>query len=45
MIGFRPEFKIVTTYPNPLTLIYSRQRYVLTLTGLVSPASDVKLRI
>ena len=24
MIGFRPEFKIVTTYPNPLTLIYSR---------------------
>ena len=24
MIGFRPKFKIVTTYPNPLALIYSR---------------------
>ena len=45
MIGFRPEFKIVTTYPNPLTLIYSRVKDMyLTLTGLVSPASDVKLR-
>lgn len=45
MIGFRPEFKIVTTYPNPLTLIYSRVKEMyLTLTGLVSPASDVKLR-
>lgn len=45
MIGFRPDFKIVTTYPNPLTLIYSRVKDMyLTLTGLVSPASDVKLR-
>ena len=45
IIGFRPEFKIVTTYPNPLTLIYSRVKDMyLTLTGLVSPASDVKLR-
>ena len=45
MIGFRPEFKVVTTYPNPLTLIYSRVKDMyLTLTGLVSPASDVKLR-
>ena len=45
MIGFRPEFKIVTTYPNPLALIYSRVKDMyLTLTGLVSPASDVKLR-
>ncbi len=45
MIGFRPEFKIVTTYPNPLSLIYSRVKDMyLTLTGLVSPASDVKLR-
>lgn len=45
LIGFRPDFKIVTTYPNPLTLIYSRVKDMyLTLTGLVSPASDVKLR-
>jgi len=45
LIGFRPEFKIVTTYPNPLTLIYSRVKDMyLTLSGLVSPASDVKLR-
>src|SRR6056300_236250 len=45
LIGFRPEFKIVTTYPNPLTPIYSRVKDMyLTLTGLVSPASDVKLR-
>ena len=45
LIGFRPEFTIVTTYPNPLTLIYSRVKDMyLTLSGLVSPASDVKLR-
>ena len=45
MIGFRPDFKIVTTYPNPLKLIYSRVKDMyLTLSGLVSPASDVKLR-
>ncbi|MDA7822230.1 RIP metalloprotease RseP [Opitutales bacterium] len=45
LIGFRPEFKVVTTYPNPLSLIYSRVKDMyLTLTGLVSPASDVKLR-
>ena len=45
MIGFRPDFKIVTTYPNPLRLIYSRVKDMyLTLSGLVSPASDVKLR-
>ncbi len=45
LIGFRPEFKIVTTYPNPLSLIYSRVKDMyLTLSGLVSPASDVKLR-
>jgi regulator of sigma E protease len=45
LIGFRPEFKVITTYPNPLTLIYSRVKDMyLTLSGLVSPASDVKLR-
>lgn len=45
MIGFRPDFKIVTTYPNPLKLIYSRVKDMyLTLSGLVSPGSDVKLR-
>jgi len=45
LIGFRPDFKIITTYPNPLTLIYSRVKDMyLTLSGLVSPASDVKLR-
>jgi regulator of sigma E protease len=45
LIGFAPEFKIVTTYPNPLHLIYSRVKDMyLTLSGLVSPASDVKLR-
>lgn len=45
MIGFRPEFKIVTTYPNPLALILSRVKDMyLTLSGLVSPDSDVKLR-
>ncbi len=45
LIGFRPNFKIITTYPNPLTLIYSRVKDMyLTLSGLVSPASDVKLR-
>ncbi len=45
MIGFRPQFKIVTTFPNPISLIYSRVKDMyLTLSGLVSPASDVKLR-
>ena len=45
VIGFEPDFKIVTTYPNPLKLIYSRVKDMyLTLTGLVSPASDVKFR-
>jgi regulator of sigma E protease len=45
LIGFRPKFKVITTYPNPLTLIYSRVKDMyLTLSGLVSPASDVKLR-
>lgn len=45
MIGFRPKFKIVTTYPNPISLISSRVKDMyLTLSGLVSPDSDVKLR-
>ena len=43
LIGFVPKFKTITTYPNPLTLIIRRDMY-LTLTGLVSPQSDVKLR-
>lgn len=45
LIGFAPKFKIVTTYPNPVTLILRRVKDMyLTLTGLVSPQSDVKLR-
>ena len=45
LIGFAPKFKTITTYPNPLTLIVRRVKDMyLTLTGLVSPNSDVKLR-
>ena len=45
LIGFVPKFKTITTYPNPLTLIIRRVKDMyLTLTGLVSPQSDVKLR-
>jgi len=45
LIGFRPKQKIVTTYPNPMHLIYSRVKDMyLTLSGLISPKSDVKLR-
>lgn len=45
LIGFTPKFKTVTTYPNPLTLIIRRVKDMyLTLSGLVSPQSDVKLR-
>ena len=45
LIGFSPEFKYITTYPNPLILIVSRVKDMYhTLTGLVSSQSDVKLR-
>ena len=45
LIGFSPEFKSITTYPNPLVLIVSRVKDMYhTLTGLVNPQSDVKLR-
>ncbi len=45
LIGFSPQFKMITTYPNPLLLIVSRVKDMYhTLTGLVSPQSDVKLR-
>ena len=45
LIGFRPQQKIVTTYPNPLVLIAKRVKDMyLTLSGLISPKSDVKLR-
>ncbi len=45
MIGFRPKPKIITTYPNPFVLIQRRVKDMyLTLTGLLSPKSDVKLR-
>jgi len=45
LIGFRPKQKIVTTYPNPIHLIYGRVKDMyLTLSGLISPKSDVKLR-
>ena len=45
LIGFRPKPNIVTTYPNPLVLISHRLKDMYhTLTGLISPKSDVKLR-
>ena len=45
LIGFSPEFKVITTYPNPFVLIVRRVKDMyLTLSGLVSPKSDVKLR-
>ncbi|MFP6887790.1 MAG: site-2 protease family protein, partial [Opitutales bacterium] len=45
LIGFRPQQKIITTYPNPLVLIAKRVKDMyLTLSGLISPNSDVKLR-
>lgn len=45
LIGFSPEFKSITTYPNPIVLIISRVKDMYhTLTGLVSTQSDVKLR-
>ena len=45
LIGFTPKFKTITTYPNPISLIFRRVKDMyLTLTGLVSPQSDVKLR-
>ena len=45
LIGFRPKAKIITTYPNPIVLISRRVKDMYhTLTGLVSPQSDVKLR-
>ena len=45
LIGFRPQQKIITTYPNPLVLIAKRVKDMyLTLSGLISPKSDVKLR-
>jgi len=45
LIGFRPVHKIITTYPNPITLVAKRVKDMyLTLSGLISPKSDVKLR-
>jgi regulator of sigma E protease len=45
LIGFTPKYKIVTTYPNPIVLITRRVKDMYhTLSGLVSPKSDVKLR-
>lgn len=45
LIGFRPVGKSVITYPNPFVLILKRVKDMyLTLTGLISPRSDVKLR-
>ena len=45
LIGFRPKHEITKTYPNPVILIYKRVKDMyLTLSGLVSPKSDVKLR-
>jgi len=45
VIGFKPQFKIVTTYPNPIVLITRRVKDMYhTLSGLVSTKSDVKFR-
>ena len=45
LIGFRPQQKIITIYLNPLILIAKRVKDMyLTLSGLISPKSDVKLR-
>ena len=45
VIGFKPEFKVITTYPNPVVLITRRVKDMYhTLSGLVSPKSDVKFR-
>ena len=45
VIGFKPQFKIVTTYPNPIMLITRRVKDMYhTLSGLVSSKSDVKFR-
>jgi regulator of sigma E protease len=45
LIGFKPEFKVVTTYPNPIVLITRRVKDMYhTLSGLVSRKSDVKFR-
>ena len=45
VIGFSPQFKIVTTYPNPIVLITRRVKDMYhTLSGLVSSQSDVKFR-
>ena len=45
VIGFSPQFKIVTTYPNPIVLITRRVKDMYhTLSGLVSSKSDVKFR-
>jgi regulator of sigma E protease len=45
LIGFKPQFKIVTTYPNPVVLITRRVKDMYhTLSGLVSSQSDVKFR-
>lgn len=45
LIGFRPKANIITTYPNPLVLISHRVKDMYhTLSGLLSPKSDVKLR-
>ena len=45
LIGFRPRANIITTYPNPFVLISHRVKDMYhTLSGLLSPKSDVKLR-
>ncbi len=45
LIGFHREFQKTLTYPNPFTMIFNRmQDMYLTLTSLVNPKSDVKMR-
>lgn len=45
LIGFIPKANVITTYPNPLVLISHRVKDMYhTLSGLLSPKSDVKLR-
>ena len=45
LIGFERKLKSVTTYPNPFTMILNRMNDMyLTLTSLINPKSDVKMR-
>ena len=45
LIGFERKLKNITTYPNPFTMIFNRMNDMyLTLSSLINPKSDVKMR-